>query len=226
MLPSDRKLAGLLAFIGGVECLLGISIAEELYPNYSVSANYISDLGATCRSGLRSNTIPSGTCSIVEPSSIIFNTSVALLGVLVIVGSYFLYRSTRDKTFAILLILAGVGALGVGFLPETTGEAHAIVSLIVFLFGGLSAVTSFKFQEVSMNYLSVLLGAITLAALGLFVSGNYLSLGQGGMERMIAYPALFWFVGFGSHLMNSQENADNVEAYLKRSYVRRTTSNG
>jgi hypothetical membrane protein len=194
MLLSERKLAGLLAFIGGVECLLGISIAEELYPNYSVSTNYISDLGATCRSG---------TCNIVEPSSIIFNTSVALLGVLVIVGSYFFYRPTKNKIFAILLILAGVGALGVGFLPETTGTAHTIVSLIVFLFGGLSAVASFKFQEVPMNYLSILLGAITLAALGLFVSGNYLGLGQGGMERMIAYPALFWFVGFGAHLMKS-----------------------
>jgi hypothetical membrane protein len=194
MLLSDRKLAGLLAFIGGVECLLGISIAEELYPNYSVSANYISDLGATCRSG---------TCNIVEPSSIFFNASVALLGVFVIASSYFFYRSTKKMTFPLLLILSGIGALGVGFFPETTGVIHAIVSLIVFLFGGLSAVASFKFLEVPMNYLSILLGALTLAALGLFLSGNYLGLGQGGMERLIADPALFWFVGFGAHLMKA-----------------------
>jgi hypothetical membrane protein len=194
MLLADRKLAGFLAFIGGVECLLGISIAEELYPNYSVSANFISDLGATCRSG---------TCTIMEPSSSIFNSSVALLGVFVIAASYFFYRSTKKMTFPILLILSGIGALGVGFFPETTGVIHAIVSLIVFLFGGLSAVASFKFQELPMNYLSIVLGAVTLAALALFLSGNYLGLGQGGMERMIADPALFWLVGFGAYLMKT-----------------------
>ena len=193
MLFSDRKLSGLLAFIGGVECLIGISVAEELYPRYSVSENYISDLGATCRA----------SCTIVQPASIVFNSSVALLGGLVIAASYFIYRSTRTKILTSFLFLAGVGAVGVGFFPETTGVVHAIVSLIVFLFGGLSAIASYRIQEVPMNYLSILLGGITLVALLLFLTGNYSSLGQGGMERMIAYPALLWLVGFGAHLMKS-----------------------
>jgi hypothetical membrane protein len=193
MLLSDRRLAGLLAFIGGIECLMGISIAEELYPNYSVSANYISDLGATCRA----------SCIIVQPSSIIFNTSVALLGGLTIAASYFLYRSTHKQILAAFVFLAGVGAVGVGFFPETTGVVHSIVSLIVFLFGGLSAVLSFQILEPPINYLSILLGVITLIALALFLTGNYAGLGQGGMERLVAYPALLWIVGFGAYLMKS-----------------------
>lgn len=208
MLFSDKKLAGLLAFVGGVECILGISIAEELYPGYSVSSNYISDLGATCRSG---------SCNIVQPSSIIFNSSVALLGALVITGSFFLYRSARERNLTILLVLSGIGALGVGFFPETTGVIHATVSLIVFLFGGLSAVASFRIQEVPMRYLSIGLGAITLLSLGLFLNGTYLGLDKGGMERMIAYPALLWLVGFGADLMRSRDMIESRSGFVSGS---------
>lgn len=194
MLLSDRKLAGLLAFIAGVECIVGINIAEDLYPNYSVSANAISDLGATCRTG---------TCTILQPSSIIFNTSVAVLGALGIPGAYLVYRVTKKMILPTFLILSSTGALGVAFFPETAGAVHAIVSLMVFLFGELAAIASFQVQEIPMNYLSILLGAVSLVALGLFLSGNYLGLDHGGMERMIAYPALLWLVGFGAQLMKS-----------------------
>jgi len=50
------------------------------------------------------------------------------------------------------------------------------------------------------------LGAMSLVALVLFASGIYLGLGKGGMERMIAYPALLWMVGFGGHLMSDNGN--------------------
>jgi hypothetical protein len=46
---------------------------------------------------------------------------------------------------------------------------------------------------------------MTLAALALFRSGTYLGLDKGGMERMIAYPALLWEVGFSSHLIGSSK---------------------
>ena len=190
---SDRKLAGLLAFIGGVECLLGISLAEELYPGYSVSANYISDLGATCRT----------SCTIVEPSSIVFNASVAVLGGLTLAVSYFVYRFTRRRILTTFIFLAGVGAVGVGFFPETTGIFHSVFSLVVFLFGGLSAVFSSQILEQPVNFLSIILGITTLSALTLFLTGNYSGLGPGGMERLVAYPALLWFVGFGGYMMKS-----------------------
>ncbi len=193
MFYSDRKLAGTLAFIGAVQCIIGINVAEELYPGYSVSANPISDLGATCRT----------TCMIQEPASLVFNSAVIVLGALGITASYFLYRTTRWKLLTLFMALSGIGAIGVGTFPETTGVVHKIVSLIVFLFGGLAAVSSYRIQEAPLNYLSIILGVLALVALVLYSSGTYLTLGQGGMERMIAYPALLWFVGFGAYLMKS-----------------------
>jgi hypothetical protein len=41
----------------------------------------------------------------------------------------------------------------------------------------------------------------------LFVSGVYFGLGHGGMEKMIVYPVLLWYVGFGGHLMATKEAA-------------------
>jgi len=61
-----------------------------------------------------------------------------------------------------------------------------------------------------LSYISVILGAISLVALVLMVSGNDLGVGIGGMERMIAYPALLWMVGFGGHLIgNSDDKLDD-----------------
>lgn len=48
---------------------------------------------------------------------------------------------------------------------------------------------------------AVLLGVVSLVALALFGADIDLSLGRGGMERMIAYPELLWAVGLGSYLM-------------------------
>ena len=47
---------------------------------------------------------------------------------------------------------------------------------------------------------------MSLVALALFGADIDLSLGTGGMERMIAYQELFWAVGFGSYLMGVSES--------------------
>jgi len=56
-----------------------------------------------------------------------------------------------------------------------------------------------------------MLGTMSLVALVLFSSGIYLGLGKGGMERMIAYPALLWMVGFSGHLMSDNRNTRTSE---------------
>ena len=71
MVYSGEKVAGLVFLIAVTQFVLGLIIAEALYPGYSVSDNYISDLG-------------------VGPSSVVFNSSVFLLGLLLIIGIYFL----------------------------------------------------------------------------------------------------------------------------------------
>lgn len=190
---SDSAKAGAALFLGTVQFTILLIVSEAVYPGYSVSGNYISDLGATCANG---------SC-IIPPSSTIFNTSVALLGLLVLLSSYFLQRAFRWKPITGLVALTGIGALGVGIFPETAGYLHGLFSLIAFLFAGLSAVVAYRFQSRPLSYFSVVLGAITLLSLILYVGRIYAGLGPGGMERIVVYPVLLWGVAFGGHLMSS-----------------------
>lgn len=183
---DNGKMAGALLFAGGVQFLLVVTIAEALYPGYSISRNWISDLG-------------------VGPTAIIFNSSAFVLGLFVAVGAYSLHRAYSSRLLSILLILTGVGAMGAGVFPENFGIVHGMASLATFVFGGLSAIFSYKLQKSPLSYFSLVLGGMALAAVVLSVFGRYLGLGKGGMERMIVYPILLWIVGFGSHLISYSE---------------------
>jgi hypothetical membrane protein len=194
---SNASKAGVAIFVGSVQFSIGLILAEIYYPGYSVANNYVSDLGATCNS----------TCHIYQPTSTIFNSSIVLLGLLILVSAYFLQRAYHWKPATVLISLGGIGALGVGLFPETTGIWHSIFSLIVFLFAGLSAIVAARFQKKPQFYFSIILGLATLVALVLYVGGNYLGLGAGGMERMVVYPVLVWAVAFGGHLMGSSDPA-------------------
>jgi hypothetical membrane protein len=68
---SNGKVAGALIFVAVTQFVLGVIVSEALYSSYSISENYVSDLG-------------------VWSSSIIFNSSVFLMGLLLIAGAYFL----------------------------------------------------------------------------------------------------------------------------------------
>ncbi|MDG6948180.1 MAG: hypothetical protein JRN40_02570, partial [Nitrososphaerota archaeon] len=84
---------------------------------------------------------------------------------------------------------------------------HSVFSLVVFLFAGLAAVLTSRYQRRPMSYFSIALGMITLAALVLFVGKEYLGLGAGGMERIVVYPVLIWSLGFGGHMMATDDPA-------------------
>jgi hypothetical membrane protein len=95
MVYSDGKIAGVFFFIAASQFILGLIVAEALYPGYSISANYISDLG-------------------VGPSSVVFNMSIFLVGLLTIIGTYFLQRAFNFKVITILITIAALAAMGVG----------------------------------------------------------------------------------------------------------------
>jgi len=194
MAYSSGKVAGALFFIAVTQFVLGLIVSEALYSGYSISDNYISDLG-------------------VGPSSMIFNSSVFLMGLLLIIGAYFLQRAFDFKILTVLLVLTAIGAMGIGIFTEDFGTIHSVVSLIAFLFGGLSAIFSvicsyvhkFKLLEMPFSVIAVILGLMSLGALVLFMAGMDLGLGVGGMERMIVYPLLMWGAGFGGHLIAHPE---------------------
>lgn len=189
-----RKVAGALIFVAVTQFVLGLIVSEALYSGYSISDNYISDLG-------------------VGPSSMIFNSSVFLMGLLLIIGAYFLQRAFDFKMLTVMLVLTAIGAMGVGIFTEDAGTIHSIVSLIAFLFSGLSAIFAvicsyvheFKLMKMPFSIIAVILGLTTLVGLVLFVGKIYLGLGAGGMERMIVYPVLMWGAGFGGYLMAHPE---------------------
>jgi len=188
---DSTKVAGALVFVGGIQFVLGMLVAEALYPGYSVSQNYISDLG-------------------VGPSASIFNSSVFLLGLMVVASAYFVQRSFRNRLVTGLLVLAGVGAMGVGVFPENYPAMHEVVSDVAFIFGGLAPIAAFRLLRKPFNYFSVMLGLVSLCAMVL-LSAQYfdlgeqyfLGLGPGGMERMIVYPILLWEMGLGGYLVAS-----------------------
>lgn len=197
MTYSNGKVAGTLVFVAATQFVLGLIVSEALYPDYSTSGNYISDLG-------------------VGPSSIIFNSSVFLLGLLLIIGTYFFQRAFKEyKVLTLMLILTSAGAMGVGVFTEDFGIIHVVVSLITFLFGGLSAIFSvicsrvhkFRLLKMPFSIIAVILGVMCLGALVLFFARIDLGLGVGGMERMIAYPVLMWGAGFGGYLIAYPEEA-------------------
>lgn len=186
MAYSNAKVAGTLFFIAASQFILDLIVAEALYPDYSISKNYISDLG-------------------VGPSSMVFNTSVFLMGLLLIIGTYFLQCAFNSRVLTMLLFLTALGTMGVGVFTENSGTIHTVVSLIAFLFGGLSAITSYRLLKPPFSAIAIILGAMSLGALVLFATKIDLGLDVGGMERMIAYPILTWGTGFGGHLIGQPE---------------------
>ena len=193
MASSNLSRGGLAVFVGTVQFSILLIVAEALYPGYNVSVNAISDLGATCS--------PTYQCTVSQPSSNIFNGSLIILGLLLILGTYLMATSHLWRPLVISIGIAGIGTLGVGLFPETAGSIHGVVSLIAFLFSGVSAVLSFKVLRSPLRYVSVALGIMCLSALVLFLFQSYLGLGLGGMERMILYPALLWYFGFSAQLI-------------------------
>src|SRR5207244_12576026 len=95
MALSNAAKAGVAIFVGAVQFGVFIIVSEIYYSAYgalhisgsgnttryaySVSVNFVSDLGATCRS---SCTIP--------PSAWLFDISNDILGLLILAGAYFL----------------------------------------------------------------------------------------------------------------------------------------
>jgi len=202
MTYSKEKVAGTLFFIAATQFVLGLTVAEALYPGFNTSAYYISDLG-------------------IGPSALIFNSSAFLLGLLLLIGTYFLRHVPDFKTLDALLILTALGAMGIGVFTKNYRVAHGAVASAAFFFAGLTAISSSKVLKKPLSLISMVLGIMTLAALalfsiGMFTSGSltsdiaynssfYLGLGPGGMEHMIIYPIGMWLAGFSWHLITQRE---------------------
>jgi len=204
---NNSKVAGTLLLVGSVQFIMAMIIAEAVYPGYSTSANYISDLGVWSK-----------------PSAVIFNPSIILFGLLLMTGAYFIQKHFKNKTISVLFFLAGAGAMDVGIFPEDTflisgfPVFHVISAMTALLLGGIGAAVSCKITESPFKYISVIMGVISLVANVLFLSTRslgYLGIGAGGMERMIVYPTLLWILSFGGHLVANYKHLESQERAAK-----------
>jgi hypothetical membrane protein len=191
--------AGAMLFLAGTVALMGIITAETLYPGYNTADNMISDLGAT----------EPPNSVIVQPSSNIFSASMAICGLLVLGGTFILHGRYSMWCVTLPMTAFGIGVLGVGIFNGSWGTVHALFAMTTFIGGGMAAIMTFRIVQAPFRYVTVALGAISLFVLFsyMFMGDNspFMELGEGGLERWVAYPVLLWALGLGGHLMGQRQ---------------------
>jgi|AntRauTorckE6833_2_1112554.scaffolds.fasta_scaffold09822_3 hypothetical membrane protein len=185
------NIAGMLLFLAGAVALMGIITSEIFYPpGYSTSFNEISDLGSTR---------PPDSI-IHQPSSTIFNITMMITGILIIIATLFVHSIYRKLIASVPLGLFGIGILGVGIFPGNVDPYHGIFSLTTFISGGIAAISASKIVPSPYAWAGILCGVISLVFL--FAAKMFIpSLGMGGTERWVVYPLLLWLIGFGGYLL-------------------------
>ncbi len=190
---NEVKLGGTLLYLGAVQWLLGILLAESWYSGYSSRIDYVSDLG-------------------IGPTALIYNVSVFVLGLCMFLAAYYMMSAFESRIQSILLAISGIGAMGVGVFPLTIQPWHSVFTLIAILFGAFAAISSYRIQDAPISYISVVLGSFSLVVsfiffpyLGLPVGATdtFLGMAKGSMERWAIYPILAWAIGHGSHMARS-----------------------
>jgi hypothetical membrane protein len=174
---------------------------------FSLTANYISDLGnTTC--GFYPVDSNMYVCSPLHAG---MNASFIALGVIILLGAALTWRAFppgRARTIGlVLLTLAGPGPILVGLFPENVNiTPHAIGAAAHFISGNLGiavlgiAIAATHSQKL-LAIFSIIAGSVGVIATALFVAGHYLGLGIGGMERIAAYPLPLWLIVVGVALL-------------------------
>ncbi len=196
---------GLLLFVGGITFGMALHLAELTYPGYSVSLNWIIDLGQSCS---YAGTNWPHDCVYIQPSATIFAVGAVVFGGLMLMSAWRLYPLQRARRLSLLLGAMGVGAVGLAAFPEGIPAPHAAFAAIGLLAGAVAAVESFRFAVRPLGFLFLVLASISLVAFAILitvgggtVAPTWTPLGKGGMERMVVYPELFWDVAFGAMLI-------------------------
>lgn len=202
---SRVEWAGLFLLVGGITFGMALHLAELTFPGYSVSQNWISDLGQSCS---YAGTNWPRDCVFVQPAASIFTAGVVLFGGLMLLSAWMLYPLRPARRLSLLLGAVGVGAIGLAAFPEGVPAPHAAFAAVALLSGALAAAESFRFVARPLGLLFLLLAGISLVAFVILVTvgggtvpPTWTPLGKGGMERMVVYPELLWDIAFGATLL-------------------------
>lgn len=195
------KNSGLLLLLSGTLILMGIITGEIFYPEiYTTAQNEISDLGATRPPN-----------SIIYPiPSMIFNSTMVISGVMVILSSVIMMYEKIKKSVWVPIFILGIGVLGVGIFPGDKAPIHGILAMIAFISGAVAAILSSKIAKQPFSFIVIILGGISLT---FYISAIFFNkylfeiLGDGGTERWVAYPVIIWLIAFGAYLMGKEKTS-------------------
>jgi hypothetical membrane protein len=195
----------ILWIVGVVQFIVAMGVTQYGYgSSYSLTQNYISDLGANICTTI-------GGRYVCSPWHLVFDVSIVIFGLLLLVGvilvrTGFPPRGTRTVGLG-LLALASIGAVGVGLSPETYNlTIHSLSAAIAFVGAGLALIVLgiAMFRDTrwdGFRAYTMLSGLVGLIAFALFEAKTYGPLGVGGMERLIVAPVLLWALVVGIHLV-------------------------
>ncbi|HET9083747.1 MAG TPA: DUF998 domain-containing protein [Candidatus Limnocylindrales bacterium] len=185
---GDRRLSGIALSAISSSFLLVTMLAASIAPGYDFHGAAISDLG------------------VIAETATLFNLLLVAIGAMNIAAGYLLYRR-QHRAVLVIYVLAGIGAIGAGMFPLSTGGLHGLFALMAFVGFNLEVIGSAMPLVGPMRVLGVAAGAVGLAYAAVMVAGDsgnaavFGPIGHGGTERMIAYPAMLWLLAFGGYLM-------------------------
>jgi len=215
----SRTKIGAALWVLCLQYFLAEAIAISRWPGaYSLSRNYISDLGALgC--GVR----PGGAANVVcSPLHALMNGSFVLQGLLIVCGAALLRpRFPKDawSTAALLLIGAsGFGVFLVGLAPEDSAPGpHFFGALENFLCcnAGMAAMgvamLSWRAPSPRLGLVALAAGIVGLCGIVLLGLRIDLGLGVGGIERLVAYPFPLWLAAMGVRILRNGGPADRSD---------------
>jgi hypothetical membrane protein len=192
-----------------------ILVARQWSLPYNLGRDTISDLGNTSCGNWNAHFV----CS---PFHDLMNASLIMLGTCMMLGSALIASHLASNRATVAgfagMAASGAGVITAGAFPENSIPAfHGLGTAVAFLAGNTGLVVlafALKVPVVLRAY-SFTSGALAFLALASYASGHYAGLGEGGIERVVAYPQAVWLAVTGLYFM--------VEARRCRDYAHART---
>jgi len=189
-----------------VQFIMCIAITAYRYgpPNYNPATVTISDLQAVSCGNFQG-------IYVCSPLHVLANASVAVLGLLITVGSLLIHRHLpggRRKEIAVsLLVIAGLACFANAFTPEDlTYTGDLVTAIIAFLGANFGLIQIGRALSIEPRYrgyyvFSQALGMIGISAFILDGFGLATVIGNGTIEWLIVAPILIWALATGFRLI-------------------------
>lgn len=200
---------GPLVWVLSVQYFAAQIIAAVAWPTpYSWAFNFISDLGNTACA-------PYAGRYVCSPQHGLMNASFIMLGVTMALGSLLIYQEFQRSRASLigfsLMALAGFGTILVGAFPENTVILlHGIGAFLALGVGNLSLIIlalAIKQARKSFRIYTFISGTLSIIAFLLFITGTYLAIGPGTIERIVSYPQTVWLILFGLYMTATRVRA-------------------